>query len=214
VSYAQFGEDMILLNLFHQLGIERPSYLDVGAHHPLNCSNTALLYARGSRGLCVEANPNLIQAFRDLRPGDVKLNIGVGPQAGELDFYMIDDWSGRNTFDRKTAQAFVAAHPEFEIHEIRKIPVLTLDQIVADHCAGAWPDLLSLDAEGLDAAILKASGFSADHGPKMICVEAISGDDVDQGAELDLILTGKGYAKVAQTLGNMIWQKNTTSPGR
>lgn len=205
LSYAQFGEDLMLLNLFHLMGIERPSYLDVGAHHPVNCSNTALLYARGSRGVCVEANPNLTPAFAEMRPEDLTLNIGVGAAAGQLDFYMIDDWSGRNTFDRATAEAFVAAHPEFRIREVRRIPVLPLDVVVERHCAGRWPDLLSLDAEGLDLAILAASRLSAGAGPRIVCVEAVSGDDADRGLDLGTLLRDRGYVPAGRTVGNVLW---------
>jgi len=206
VSYAQFGEDVILLNLFYQLGIDRPSFLDIGAHHPVNCSNTALLYARGSRGVCVDANPNLVGAFATLRPEDVTLNIGVGATAGTLDFYMIDDWSGRNSFDRETTEAFVAANPAFRIQQVKQIPVVPLDEIVAKHFPGGWPDLLSLDAEGLDHAILQASRLRAGQGPKVICVEAVSGDDRDQEQSLGVLLTERGYVPAARTIGNVLWR--------
>ena len=115
----------------------------------------------------MEANPNLIQAFQDLRPEDKIINIGCGVAEGTLDFYMIDHASGRNTFDRTTAEAFVAAHPEFRIRETRAIPVLSLDQIVTTHCSGIWPDLLSLDIEGLDYAVLQAAHFDSTRGPKV-----------------------------------------------
>ena len=35
VTYAQFGEDLIVANTFALLGIERPSYLDLGANDPI-----------------------------------------------------------------------------------------------------------------------------------------------------------------------------------
>jgi len=205
LTYAQFGEDLIVLNAFTLLGIERPSFLDIGAHHPVNCSNTALLYERGSRGVCVEANPNLIPAFAQLRPEDVTLNFGVGPAQGELEFFMIDDFSGRNSFDRATAEGFVAAHPEFSIREIRKIAIHTLDDTVQQHCGGVWPDFLSLDAEGLDYSILKASSLTAQDGPKLICVETLSGQDKDVGASMAALLTARGYTAFGRTLGNVIW---------
>src|SRR5215831_18702667 len=85
-TYSQCGEDLLVANIFTLIGIPTPSYLDVGAHHPLHVSNTALLYARGSRGINVEANPELIPAFHTLRPGDVTVNVGVGPQRGRLNF--------------------------------------------------------------------------------------------------------------------------------
>ena len=204
LTYAQFGEDLILANIFALRGIEKPSFLDIGAHHPVNCSNTALLYARGARGICVEANPNLIQAFQRLRPEDSIINIGCGTAEGKLDFYMIDQASGRNTFDRATAEAFVAAHPEFRIRETRAIPVLTLDQIVATYCEGIWPDLLSLDIEGLDYAVLQAAHFDGVRGPKVICVETVSGADHRQDAAIETLLTDRGYRVLGRTVANVI----------
>lgn len=212
VSYAQFGEDLLLLNLFSALGIERPSYLDVGAHHPVNCSNTALLYARGSRGVCIEANPNLVPAFADMRPEDLTLNVGCSPQAGTLDFYMIDHASGRNTFDRATAEAFVAAHPQFSIREIRQIPVLPLDEIVARHCGGRWPDFLSLDVEGLDFAVLEASLLNGAEGPRVICVEAVAGNDTDSSSAIERLLAARGFLPAARTVANIIFCRRADLP--
>ena len=77
----------MLCNLFRLMGIERPGYLDLGAHHPYVISNTALLYERGSRGVNVEANPALVVAFREVRPDDVTVNVGVGPEQGTRPFY-------------------------------------------------------------------------------------------------------------------------------
>src|SRR5438552_1880892 len=107
LTYSQNGEDLIIANIFHILQKSRPTYLDIGAHHPINISNTALLYARGSRGVNVEANPNLIDIFRELRPDDITLNLGVGPQRSKRQFYCIDKWSGRNTFNKQIAEEFV-----------------------------------------------------------------------------------------------------------
>lgn len=100
-TYAQHGEDLIFSNIFWLLNIKNPSYIDIGAHHPINISNTALLYKRGSSGINIEANPNLIDAFNKYRPRDINLNIGVSDKQGNLEFYCIDDYSGRNTFDKK-----------------------------------------------------------------------------------------------------------------
>lgn len=205
VTYAQFGEDLILANIFASLGIAKPRFLDIGAHHPINCSNTALLYAMGARGICVEANPNLIPPFRALRPEDQILNIGCGVKPATLDFYMIDHASGRNTFDRATAEAFVAAHPTFCIREVRQIPVLALDDIVTQYCAGEWPDFLSLDIEGLDYDVLQASNLHHLRGPKVICAEAVSGADDDKGSDIEALLIARGYAVRARTIANVIF---------
>src|SRR5579871_5884717 len=57
LTYSQHGEDMIFANIFHIIGIEKPSYMDIGAYHPINISNTAYFYAKGSRGVNIDANP-------------------------------------------------------------------------------------------------------------------------------------------------------------
>ncbi len=203
-TYAQFGEDLIILNIFHLLGIKQPSYLDVGAHHPLNVSNTALLHLRGSRGINVDANPNLIAAFREQRPDDVSLNVGVGPERGTLNFYFIDDWSGRNTFRREVAEEFVRENPQFQIRDVKPIPVVTLNDIVDQHAGGRFPDFLSMDVEGLDFDILSSATFG-ERGPSVICVEAVSGADSDDSARLTGVLAGHGYVLFVRTVGNLIF---------
>ena len=41
LSYAQQGEDIVLWQMLRgALGIERPTYLDIGAHHPVFNTNT------------------------------------------------------------------------------------------------------------------------------------------------------------------------------
>ncbi|GAN75903.1 FkbM family methyltransferase [Acidisphaera rubrifaciens] len=206
-TYAQAGEDLIVLNLFHRLGIERPHYLDVGAHHPFNVSNTALLYFRGSRGINVEANPNLIGNFLKARPEDITINAGVGPEAGVLDFYMIDNESGRNSFDRQTVEDFVRNNPAFKVTEVRQIEVMTLTDIISRYADARYPEFLSLDVEGWDRRILETTSF-ADRGPLVICVESLSGNEADDSDALEATMTRQGYRLYHRTIGNLIF----TSP--
>jgi FkbM family methyltransferase len=211
LSYAQHGEDLIFLNIFYFLGIERPSYLDIGAFHPLNISNTALLYRRGSRGINVEANPNLIEEFHRHRPEDVNLNIGVSVAPGKLTYYCIDKWSGRNTFDRKVAEAFVSSNPQFRIQETIEIETVTINDIVATHSGGKWPNLLSIDAEGLDYAILESADFRG-AGPEVLCIEAISGSNSDDSDKIVRLLHERSYRPVFRTIGNVIFVRNDVAP--
>jgi FkbM family methyltransferase len=173
LTYSQHGEDLVFASLFEQLGIKRASYLDIGAHHPLHCSNTALLYNGGSRGVNVDANPDVMPEFHRLRPSDININVGVGPEPGVMTFYRIDALSGRNTFSREAALRFVGDHPQFNISDELQIPVVTLNQLVDQYCEGQFPHLLSLDAEGLDYAILESTSF-ATSSPAVICVETYS----------------------------------------
>jgi len=208
LTYSQFGEDLIISNIFAMLGISKPSYLDIGAHHPINISNTALLYLRGSRGINVEANPNCIDQFNILRPEDINLNIGVGPNRGALEFYFIDDWSGRNTFDRKTAEEFVKANPQFSITKVERIPIVTINDIVEDFAEGTWPHFLNIDIEGMDVDVLKSARFQKS-APLVICAEAVSGSDSDASRSLMELLASRGYKPFCRTVGNVIFVRES-----
>jgi FkbM family methyltransferase len=207
VTYSQFGEDHLILNLLYLLGIRNPTFLDVGAHHPVNCNNTALLYSQGHRGISVEPNLSFKPLYEQLRPEDRLLTVGVGPATGTIDYYMIDDFSGRNTFNREVAEEFVRAYPQFSIREVRKIPVVTLDSIIDNHCEGRWPDLFCIDAEGLDLAIIRSSRLQASpgQGPAVVCVEYVSGANHDESSSLATELIQRGYEQAARTIGNQIF---------
>lgn len=191
-TYAQGGEDLIILNIFARLGIARPTWLDIGAHHPWRISNTALLYARGCRGVNVEANPHLFEAFLRERPEDVNLNLGASDVEGSMVFHMIDRQSGRNTLDAAEAERFVAAHAQFAITERVEIPVTTAACIVERHCRGRFPDLLSLDVEGHELAVLRGVDWSRP-GPVLICAEA---NDADAETGLLGFLAARGYRRI------------------
>lgn len=203
-TYSQFGEDLVLLNVFYRLGIDRGKYFDVGAHHPHNISNTALLYDRGWRGVCIEANPNHIRAFEEARPEDNILNVGVGTITGEMTFYMIDQYSGRNSFDRSVVERFVAEHPEFKITEQKSIPVVSLESLFIHF---GTPDFLSIDIEGLDYDVLAHSLIW--HKPKVICVE-------NHGKErmFDDLLKRQRYDKIFNTVANGIYLHEDSSRHR
>lgn len=192
VTYAQHGEDIVLLEVFRVLAVPQPRYLDIGAHHPIYISNTALLYERGACGVNVEANPNLIGAFRDLRPRDVTLNVAVGATPGMIDLYFIDDFSGRNTCDLAVARNFVAKHPQFGIQKKVQVPVTSVKDIYDRHFSPQNIDLLSIDIEGLDFEVLTST--FADHiFPKVVVVEIDCGTDSQQAPSIRNLLEESGY---------------------
>ncbi len=78
ISFSQCGEDLIVQNIFNCLGIEKPSYIDVGAYDPFIFSNTALFYSKGSRGINIEPDPHLYKTFPKHRKEDINLNVGIG----------------------------------------------------------------------------------------------------------------------------------------
>lgn len=191
-TYAQHGDDLAILNIFHRLKISQPSYLDIGAHHPFELSNTALLYSRGSRGINVEANPVLIAEFQRHRPEDRNVCMAVGSRSGRAKLNRISERSGCNSL----------LPIDGPLHDTIDVPMLTADEIVSVYAGGCWPDLLSIDAEGMDLEILA----SIDYGrgcPKVICAEAVSpAANVETG--LRELMRDKGYFVHSWAGSNML----------
>lgn len=202
-TFSQYGEDLIVANIFKRLGIERPSYIDIGAHHPFDCSNTALFYATGSRGINIEPNSVLFDIFCTHRPKDVNLNIGVGPRAGELEFFMMGDFFGRNTFLPEVATACEKQNAGVRVNRVVRVPVLTFNDVIEKYAGGTCPDYLTIDAEGMDLPILRTADFSRT-APFVICAENFCGIG-DQSVEIIEAMKGKDFVPIFRTVGNILF---------
>jgi FkbM family methyltransferase len=161
ITASQHFEDGLFCAIFWALKVDKPSYLDIGCNDPVEISNTALLYSRGSRGVNIDANPNVINKFNKERPEDVNVNIGVAEEPGKMWFHYVDKTSGLNTFKP-------GSRSDIEFKESELIEVTTLSQILNTH---GVPDLLLLDIEGLDCEVITSTNFKI-YKPKVICFEA------------------------------------------
>ncbi|HEY4109824.1 FkbM family methyltransferase [Puia sp.] len=213
-SYSQCGEDLIIDFILEQIGVTQPTYIDIGAHHPFYLNNTAFFSSKGSTGINVEPDPYLFAHFLKERPKDTNLNVGVAEREGQQDFYIMSTPT-MNTFSREVADQLVA-NSGFAIKEVRKTPLLDLNSILRQHNGGKFPDLFSLDVEGLDEQIIRSIDFDR-HAPKVICIETLTysenGNGVKNTALIELI-SSKGYMNYADTYINTIfvkenlWKKN------
>jgi FkbM family methyltransferase len=207
-SFAQCGEDLILQHLFMVLGIKPVRYLDIGAHHPTYLSNTWLFYQQGYRGVCVEPDPALFREFSKKRPRDTNLNCGVGVEAGEADFFVMSTPT-LNTFSIADAERY-QARGQHRITKTIRLKLNTVNDIVAQHFADSpskAPNLVSLDVEGLDYAILQSFDFAA-YRPEVFCLETLTfTEDKSQRKLTEIIelMQGHGYMVYADTYINTIF---------
>lgn len=208
-SYSQSGEDLIIDFIFKAIGVTKPTYLDIGAHHPRYINNTALFYEKGCRGINIEPDPALFSRFEKLRPQDTNLNIGIGAKAGKATFYLMAP-STLNTFSKEEAETYVTKHG-YSIQQEITSKIRTVNQIVKEYCDGIFPDLLSLDVEGLDYEVITSINFKK-HAPKVICVETISysatGNGVKDKKLIDYVKK-QGYYLYADTNINSIFVKES-----
>ncbi len=202
-SYSQCGEDLIVNYVFKLRGVEHPSYIDIGANHPYFLSNTALFYEDGCRGINIEANPALFSSFRQFRPRDINLNVGVSDAKGILEFHIMED---------NTLSTFSVEERDHLLRNGKKqasvamIEATTVASILADHWGDKFPDFLSLDAEGTDLRILRSIEFDR-YFPKIVCVEAAEYSATGTGARrsdvVDYLLAAD-YFEYASTNLNAI----------
>lgn len=207
-SFAQCGEDLIIAYVFNSLGRDRIRYLDIGAHHPTYLSNTHYFYLRGHRGICVEPDASLLEAFRRERAADTLLNVGIAPEEGEADFFVLTTPT-LNTFSRDEAERF-ASYGKQRIERVEKIRIRNVNNVIREQFGGA-PDLLSLDVEGLDLAILKSLDFAA-YAPDVCCVETLSYTEDRSERKLTEIIDfmlERDYFVYADTFVNSIFVRRT-----
>ncbi len=205
ISYSQLAEDILIESIFGALHIHKPSYIDIGAHAPVYLSNTYLFYRKGCRGVCIEPNPHLYKNIQKKRKRDICLNMGVGiSSATEASFYIMSS-STLSTFSKEDAER-MASYGKEKIEDIITVPLISFDEVVKKHLL-TCPNLISLDVEGLDLAILKTIDFSI-YRPEVFCVETLTytEDNFEEKitSTIDFMLS-QGYIIYADTYVNTIF---------
>jgi FkbM family methyltransferase len=209
ISYSQCGEDLIVDFICQALKIEKPSYLDIGAHHPTYLSNTYLFYQRGCRGVCIEPDPVLCAEIKRVRKGDTCLNIGVGlgdgaGEAARADFFIMSTRT-LNTFSRAEAERY-QSYGHNRIERVVQIPLMKIGSVVKDNFESR-PNFVSLDVEGYDLAVLKTFDFGRCR-PEVFCIETVTyteDNSEEKVTEIHDLMNAHGYMAWADTFINTIF---------
>ncbi|MBP1157470.1 MULTISPECIES: FkbM family methyltransferase [unclassified Paenibacillus] len=208
-TYSQSGEDSILAYVVYVLGIpfESVDYIDLGANHAKEMSNTYFFYSKGAKGILVEANPELIPELKFYRHRDIILNNCVDVEAGkQVDFYILSG-DGLSTPDIDAAKEFCEINPDLEIIDKRVVSTISYKTIVENYL-GKAPTLLSIDIEGKDIEILRSIDYEK-YRPLLIVTEVISYDTTlnynTKNDEVKNFLDSKDYDEYAFTGINSIF---------
>ena len=200
ISFAQYGEDVLLYTLFAPA--LHGFYIDVGAHHPWRLSNTYKLYLRGWSGITIEPNPDAAALFARRRPRDLHLICGIARERAELTFYKFAD-SKLNSFDGEQANRM-----EQEIVERIRVACRPLQDVVDQYRSDGVIDLLSVDCEGLDLDVLFSLDWSRIR-PTAVIVEDFEqftrNKDGMGRSPIRSFLIERGYALVSQAVFSFIY---------
>lgn len=195
-SFSQSGEDLIIKKAFDELGIKRPTYIDIGCHHPVFGNITYLFYKNNSKGVAVEPNNKFFEIIKQKRSRDICINSGVGDHDGEENYYSFKR-DTRNTFSKQQADEW--KKQSGQDYEINKIKIYSLNSIINKYLDNKIPDLISLDTEGYEEVIL--STFDWNYKPKIFCIESAGRKDA-----LNTLFISKGYLVYAETPANTIFK--------
>ena len=164
-TYSMDGEDLFIKNFFKdKIGL----YVDVGAYHPLELSNTYLLHKRKWKGINIDINPLSIDYFNFLRPNDINLNLGVAKKNSTKMMYFQKNKSPLNTLNLSHAKKIFSNK-----FKKKKIKTKTLTTILDNtKFKEKEIDFLNIDTEGNDLEVLQSLDFKK-YIPKLICIELI-----------------------------------------
>ncbi len=173
-SFAFTGEDRLISGLLLPKIYEKRFYVEVGCNHPVFLSNTYALYRVGWRGICIDANAELIAKYSLYRPKDVSITALVSNQVKDMTFHQIEN-DVLSTVDEANVRQ---ARQEGLSVTSKSCQSTTLTLLLDQHGAPKYFDLLSIDAEEHDYAVLTSLDFSK-YCPKLVVVEDESFDMLD-----------------------------------
>jgi FkbM family methyltransferase len=169
ISWSQGGEDLALLHAIR--GKRDGIFIDVGAHHPSRFSVTRHLYQMGWSGVNVDANQELINAFKKARPRDINLCAAVGLEPKYT--FTIFEEAAISTLDSEWRNKFI--NENNKIAREVEVEGRKLRSILDDFQPQQRIDLLSIDAEGSDLQVLQSLEFETlekSRFPKWLLLEA------------------------------------------
>ncbi len=200
-SFSQCGEDRVIRFIALLCGIKISSFIDIGANHPIEGSNTYLFYLDGAVGVCVEPIPSIAEMLSKERPRDNVLQVAIAGEAGSRDFFVIEP-STLSTFD-VAAKDRALKTPNALLKDTIRVSVMSVNQLFEQF---GTPDLLCVDIEGGDIELLKGWDV-ARYRPPIVCVEDIEYcHEKSEKKQLGVTdyLEKNGYMKFADTYINTI----------
>lgn len=162
--YSQNSEELFIVDYFKDtVG----KFIDIGAFHVFQFSNTRKLYESGWNGVLVEPAPANYKGIKDHYNGDGRitvLNVAIGESNEEIDFYESAD--AVSTSDPNHMNKWAAAGVGFN-----KIKVQQVNVIDFMNEYGKGTDFLSIDTEATNMSLFRhIPGWVFDQ-IKMICIE-------------------------------------------
>ena len=187
ISYSLNHEDVRLWKAL--TGIDTVTYVDVGAGHPVEHSDTRLFHDRGWRGVNIEPGPYFGELAAD-RPDDVNLDLAVANASGPARFALAIDHPNLSSLDLSAVENPALPTTQWSVVEVttRRLDSI-LDESIDDRTIG----FLKIDVEGTEADVIASNDWTR-HRPIVVVVEAVSpGTFEPTHHDWEPLLVGAGY---------------------
>lgn len=208
-TYAQEGEDAVLAGLIDPEGNRKGFFVDVGAHHPTRFSNTWRFYQAGWRGINVDPTPGSMAPFRELRPEDVNLEVGISREAAMRKFYCYNE-PALNGIDNDRREELKDTH--YKLERILDVETLPLSEILRRYeDKFVSPSFLTIDVEGLEIEVVSSLDLNK-YAFDFILIEQRLPDLTALGdSDVWKFMTERGYKAVACTGRTVFYQRRGDS---
>jgi FkbM family methyltransferase len=166
ISYAQNGEDIVLLRVFDSQ--PHGVWVDVGANHPVTDSVTRNFSDLGWSGINLEPVPTLHDLLVQMRPNDINLCMAASDRDGVMTFHRNETNPGLSTFGDDWA-----AHYRSEGHDVTDVDVAVsrLEAVCDQYLTAKVIDFMKIDTEGHEVEVLRGHNFDR-HPVRVLVAEA------------------------------------------
>lgn len=207
-TFAQCNEDLIVeavlrANLSRSgRSMDTVRYIEIGANHPFQTNSTYLLYKiYGAQGVLVEPIPALAQVLQAKRPRDTVVNCAVSTSTVATVDLHVHEKNELSSVSADHISRFKNLGGSDGILETITCTNMHVNDFMRAYY-GPYCDYLSVDVEGLDAALLTEMD-------RVFQPTIIQCEHEGRVEEFDKILRPRGYGLLAQTDVNVIFLKST-----
>ncbi len=198
--YSQDGEDAVLWALFGS--DERGYFAEVGALDGLRLSNCYSFELAGWKGVCVEPHEAYFKLVQQNRPGSTCVHAAVSDHDDDAVEFYANSRGTLSTLERHLESTWKEKYaPYFTGFEVQRVPMRTLTTILDQAGAPTPIDVVSIDVEGHELAVLRGLDFGK-YRPRVFVIEAL---DDDRARQLESFMTDKGYTKARQISSNLFF---------
>lgn len=183
MTWAQCGEDLVIQRLLDYAEVpidsEYLTWIDVGANHPKELSNTYLFYERGFLVhvlIPIFEIRSLGGLLEQARPKDILYDSPVGEDGTLVNFYYYEPNVYSTASDQRHNELVSKCYPSFERKEVIEciaLKSLTTGSFLNSKTGQKKSYFLSIDVESYEYSVIKSVDF-VDNRPLIIVCE-ISG---------------------------------------